>query len=206
MNATKLIVSLCSTAALVACSSQSATRAGPEATPVPMEGTTEAGVSRTRTGDADGLEKWTNINFSKKTPMTATLVYVDGETAKNCSMGDKEIFFAYDSAQVSGDAKKHLGMVADCLKKADSDVTVVGYADPRGTDSYNKDLGKSRAESVAEVLSTHGVAQSRIKTESKGEAGSVSNPAGWPTARRVEIRTGSAAMHDEDHDDDMSEG
>ncbi len=205
MNMKNWILSLCVPAALLACSSSSAHRSGPNATPVPTDRAgdgpspvadgsgTEVGVHRERTGDADGLETWTNINFSKKTPMTASLVHVDAETAQACAMSEGEVYFAYDSAQVDSAAEAKLQRVADCLKKEGAAISVVGYADPRGSDTYNTELGMSRAESVARVLEQRGVPSDHVSTMSEGETGDVENPAGWPIARRVEIRTKNRA-------------
>ncbi|MEQ8279214.1 MAG: OmpA family protein [Deltaproteobacteria bacterium] len=204
MNTKHILLSLCVPATMIACSS-SATRSGPSATPVPTERAgdgpspvadgsgTHVGVKSNRTGDADGIEKWTNINYSKKTPMTASLVRVDAETAKACNLGEQEIYFAYDSANVEGFAADKLSAIADCLKKDDGMIEVIGYTDPRGSDTYNEELGMSRAQSVANVLEANGVPSKRLTTDSKGESGTLENPAGWPIARRVEIRANGEA-------------
>ena len=54
---------------------------------------------------------------------------------------------------------------------------------------YNKQLGKSRAESVADDLKQKGVKKARTQAESKGEAAAAeNNPWHWPLDRRVTIR------------------
>lgn len=65
---------------------------------------------------------------------------------------------------------------------------MVGHTDPRGSDRYNDELGRSRAESVREYLVFHGVGPDTVEFLSMGEAGAdESSPAEWPYDRRVDI-------------------
>jgi outer membrane protein OmpA-like peptidoglycan-associated protein len=79
-------------------------------------------------------------------------------------------------------------------------VRIAGYADARGSDSYNDALSLRRAESVAAVLCSAGVPRERIlleahgKTEASAADGDVD---GWALDRRVTVRLqrpGSAAV------------
>jgi outer membrane protein OmpA-like peptidoglycan-associated protein len=52
----------------------------------------------------------------------------------------------------------------------------VGHTDADGDDKYNFDLSKKRAESVKQnLVKEFGIAESRIKTDGKGEPDPVSN-------------------------------
>jgi outer membrane protein OmpA-like peptidoglycan-associated protein len=70
-------------------------------------------------------------------------------------------------------------------------VRIAGYADARGSDAYNDALSLRRAESVAAVLCSAGVARERIlieahgKTEASAADGDVD---GWALDRRVTVR------------------
>jgi peptidoglycan-associated lipoprotein len=54
-------------------------------------------------------------------------------------------------------------------------VTIEGFADPAGSQSYNMDLSKRRADAVAAYLSQAGLGSVTIKTIGYGEARQV-NP------------------------------
>jgi OOP family OmpA-OmpF porin len=95
---------------------------------------------------------------------------------------DKDkVKFLYD-----GDIEK----VANLLKAyPKTDVELDGHTDSIGTDEYNMDLGKRRAESVKRYLvEKFGIDASRISTKSLGESMPVSTndtPAGRQNNRRV---------------------
>jgi len=63
-----------------------------------------------------------------------------------------------------------LGALAASLPQAQ--VSVAGFADPRGSDAYNDELSLRRAQNVAAVLASAGVPRERIRIEAhgKGEA------------------------------------
>jgi peptidoglycan-associated lipoprotein len=80
------------------------------------------------------------------------------------------VFFAYDSAELSEDAKKTLDNQVAWLKSDDKiTVTVEGHCDERGTREYNIALGERRANSAKNYLVKNGIAEARIKTISYGK-------------------------------------
>lgn len=80
------------------------------------------------------------------------------------------VFFAYDSSELSDDAKKILDTQALWLKSdASVKVTVEGHCDERGTREYNIALGDKRANAAKNYLVSGGVETSRIKTVSYGK-------------------------------------
>lgn len=118
-----------------------------------------------------------------------TEVSIDVYLIKTCSLDEVKVYFPFDSANPIGGQNK-LQKLADCVTKGalkDQKLTVTGYADPRGTEQYNQKLGKSRAESIADVLASAGVPRSRMSIESEGEQQASSTKSEWPTDRRVEI-------------------
>jgi OOP family OmpA-OmpF porin len=69
-------------------------------------------------------------------------------------------------------------------------ITITGYTDSVGSVEYNMKLGMARAMSVKSYLAAHGVADSRMAADSKGEADPVapnSTAAGRALNRRVVI-------------------
>jgi outer membrane protein OmpA-like peptidoglycan-associated protein len=75
---------------------------------------------------------------------------------RQCSLS--AIFFEFDSADLTPEAKEWLDYNADCLKaQALPSLFIEGHADARGDTAYNADLSRRRAESVAAYLSQRGV-------------------------------------------------
>ncbi|MBU6338923.1 MAG: peptidoglycan-associated lipoprotein Pal [Rickettsiales bacterium] len=80
------------------------------------------------------------------------------------------VFFAYDSSELSDDAKKILDVQTEWLKSDPSiKVTVEGHCDERGTREYNIALGDRRANAAKSYLVKNGVGTARITTISYGK-------------------------------------
>ncbi len=91
---------------------------------------------------------------------TGILSNIDGE----------QVFFAFDSAEISDASADHLDAQAIYLKKhPDVKITVQGRCDERGTTEYNLALGAFRAGNAAHVLTSNGIEPERIKTVSYGK-------------------------------------
>lgn len=124
--------------------------------------------------------------------MTMSGVYIDPELARACNMAAPKAFFEFDSAAVEGADNSGLTALATCVSSGPlkgRTLELIGHADPRGTDAYNKELGKSRADSVMEFLGAEGLASDRMTTRSEGEQGAdATDSDGWPYDRRVDIR------------------
>lgn len=83
--------------------------------------------------------------------------------------GDR-VFFAYDSSELSAEARATLSKQAQWLRNFPRvDVTVEGHCDERGTREYNLALGERRASAVKNYLISQGVPASRMKTISYGK-------------------------------------
>jgi peptidoglycan-associated lipoprotein len=81
-----------------------------------------------------------------------------------------QVFFAFDSAKISDDARDDLESQALYLKKnPDVNVTIQGRCDERGSTEYNLALGALRAGNAAHVLIHNGIEPKRIKTISYGK-------------------------------------
>lgn len=82
-----------------------------------------------------------------------------------------------------------LGALAAALP--DASVRIVGYADPRGSEHYNMELSRRRAQAVAEVLAMSGIDPQRLIVEARGKTEAQSTPGaadGNALDRRVSVR------------------
>ncbi len=92
-----------------------------------------------------------------------------------CARAPKELegqqaFFAFDSAEISSDARKNLQGQALYMKKhPDINITLQGRCDERGSTDYNLALGALRAGNAAHVMIYEGIEPERIKTISYGK-------------------------------------
>jgi outer membrane protein OmpA-like peptidoglycan-associated protein len=102
-----------------------------------------------------------------------------------------KVLFAFDSAELTSDAKSQLNEVATRLSDAATvSVKVVGHTDSVGSDTYNQGLSERRARSAADYLISQGVSAGKVTTEGLGESQPVADngtDAGRAQNRRVEI-------------------
>ncbi len=83
--------------------------------------------------------------------------------------GDR-VYFAFDSAELTPEARATLEKQAEWLKHhAQVRVIIEGHADERGTREYNLALGERRANAVKNYLVALGIAPERIETISYGK-------------------------------------
>ena len=109
----------------------------------------------------------------------------------------RPIFFEFDKATLTREAKNELDKVAELLKQNKAvQVDLVGYADPLGNQQYNINLSKKRAKSALDYLSQKGIDMERMTSTGKGETNFIAvnkkpdgtdNPEGRRYNRRVEI-------------------
>ena len=99
------------------------------------------------------------------------------------------VFFGFDSAELSSEAKTTLDNQSSFLNLNPTLVVVVeGHADERGTREYNLALGDRRAVAVRDYLLAKGLNAARVRTVSYGkERPSVSGSAenSWAQNRRA---------------------
>ena len=102
----------------------------------------------------------------------------------------KDIFFAYDHADIRGDEKSILEADAQFLAAhPDWQLTIEGHCDERGSEDYNMALGQDRAKQVMDALLRQGVSGSAVKLISLGKerpfCSSANNEACWSQNRRA---------------------
>ena len=103
---------------------------------------------------------------------------------------DKTIYFEFDSALLSSQAREILISQADYLRSnANVRLTLEGHCDERGTEAYNIALGQRRADAVKTFLMDMGIPTDRLTTISYGEERPAvigRNESAWAQNRRVQ--------------------
>ena len=88
----------------------------------------------------------------------------------------KEILFGTDSARINKASAAKLDKVYGLISSVDNVIFVVeGYADSRGSDSYNLYLSERRAESAKTYLVGKGFDANRLETIGQGEKNPIAN-------------------------------
>ena len=100
----------------------------------------------------------------------------------------KDVYFDYDSYDISADAKQTIAADAQALNsRPNMKVKIEGHCDERGSTEYNLALGDKRASAVKDALVAAGVSASRIVTTTLGKEQpqcTESNEACWQRNRR----------------------
>ena len=94
---------------------------------------------------------------------------------------------SYQSDELSSVIKK---FVEETKKIPNATFIVSGYADPDGTEAYNRELSEKRANEIKEELIKLGIKDSRITVNAFGESQSENlSPTDYSTMRKVEVKT-----------------
>ncbi len=102
------------------------------------------------------------------------------------------ILFAINKADLTGTSKGELNKLVNIMKQnSDVSIDVQGYTDSTGSDAINNPLSVSRAQSVANYLTSNGVQYAQMKNVngygSTNPVADNSTEAGRKQNRRVEI-------------------
>lgn len=108
----------------------------------------------------------------------------------------ENILFDYDSSELRSESKEAIEKLAQVADEIDDKITIIGHTDSKGSDEYNEELSKKRAQAVVTALVDAGVKESRLQAEGKGASEPVAknthsdgsdNPDGRQKNRRVEV-------------------
>lgn len=95
---------------------------------------------------------------------------LNGDSDSNSAGGLQTIYFAFDSASLTQEAKNILKVNAEYLKaQASVKVQIEGHCDERGGVQYNLALSERRAKSIKDFLAALGVKGNRITTIGYGK-------------------------------------
>lgn len=115
----------------------------------------------------------------------------DAQEGRNASnqFGLKDIFFNYDDATLSGEARGMLSNNAAIMNEMSSlKALIEGHCDERGTVEYNLALGQRRADATRNYLVNLGVDGMRLTARSLGEErpfASGDDESAWSQNRRA---------------------
>jgi len=101
------------------------------------------------------------------------------------------IQFEFDSSVLKTESYSILDRLSSELRSSGASVTLEGHASAEGTEAYNMQLSKDRANSVKTYLVNSGVAANKVNTVGYGEERPVASNAteeGRVINRRVEIK------------------
>jgi OOP family OmpA-OmpF porin len=105
------------------------------------------------------------------------------------TLGD--VLFEFNQSDLVPGAARNLDPLVTALQEnPEQNIEIEGHTDNIGSESYNIDLSKRRAESVKDYLLKHDIAAERVSTEGLGFAYPVASnntEAGRQQNRRVEI-------------------
>lgn len=108
------------------------------------------------------------------------------EPRESSMLTGDQIFFAFDSAELTGAGKGMLDEVATWVKaNPERSILVRGHADKSGGADYNLDLSSRRAQAVGAYLQSQGVGENQLILAAVGETMADLEPAG--ANRRVVI-------------------
>lgn len=92
------------------------------------------------------------------------------EQVATAASGLKDVFFAFDSWNITEEARQALSADAEWIKANPSTMLKIeGHCDERGTQAYNLVLGEKRAKAVRNYLAELGVVANRLAVVSYGK-------------------------------------
>ena len=192
-TAARVIAALLSVGALDAC------RKRPAPEPTPAAGTTQEAADRRR---ADSIFAVAGAQRRADSIASAAAAGGDAQRIQSelLSALGQRIYFDYDRDVLRDDAREILDAKAPILIANPAiSLLVTGHTDERGTAEYNLALGQRRAAQVKRYLTSKGVGESLVTTQSVGDAQPASDgtdDASYQQNRRAEfeVRNASGAL------------
>jgi outer membrane protein OmpA-like peptidoglycan-associated protein len=103
----------------------------------------------------------------------------------------EQVLFAYDRSDLNANAKTSLDKLrTTLLKYPETNITIIGHTDSKGTKQYNQTLSETRANTVANYTSQNGIDKNRLTEIGKGETDPIATndtEEGSASNRRVEF-------------------
>ncbi|MEF1230196.1 OmpA family protein [Vibrio fortis] len=127
-------------------------------------------ISDLRDDDKDGV-----VNARDLCPGTPTASQVDndgcGETVRSQEVRQLRILFAHDSFEIDPIFSDQITTMAEFLKKyKTASIEIQGYASKVGSNEYNLELSKKRANEVQSEILQNGIAADRVRIVGFGES------------------------------------
>lgn len=177
-----IVLALLATVAFAGCS-----KAKPATTPKTVTTTETSTPAATKAADKAAVVK-DDQKVSQGLALSGDLIAACGIKSEP----DADPKFDYDKDELSPADRKVLDQVAVCLTTGPlkgKNVTLIGRADPRGTEEYNLGLGSRRSNTVGAYLTRSGVAPAQLGATTRGAIDATgTDEAGWAKDRRVDIQ------------------
>ena len=98
------------------------------------------------------------------------------------------VAFGYNEFELSANSTGAVDRNAECIKKNNRPVNLIGRTDPRGTPEYNLALSDKRAQAVKRRMVTLGVADDKVYPVPRGETeANGTDESSWEHDRRVDV-------------------
>ena len=134
----------------------------------PSESTTYRLVAKNDSGTKEATARIT-VTPAATPPPTASSTSSESD-AQMFSQNIKDVFFAYDSYEISPQAESAIQADAKFLQQHPNLTFLIeGHCDERGSIEYNIALGQYRADAAKQALSQQGVSATRMRTISYGK-------------------------------------
>jgi peptidoglycan-associated lipoprotein len=129
-----------------------------------------------------------------KEPPPPPSVVVSKDIRDACGLAEPEAYFDYKSSKLRQQDQTFLKSLAHCFSAGPlrkKEIHLVGHTDPRGSESYNHELGQQRANNVKTAMLNLGLPSSQIVTSSRGKRDAAGHDdVSWARDRRVEAKLG----------------
>lgn len=94
-----------------------------------------------------------------------------GTTAGATGQETTRVFFAFDQAQLTADARTQLDRIAEAYRQTPgAGLTLAGFTDTMGARPYNQQLSEQRAAAVRDYLIGRGVPAAEIEIDARGQS------------------------------------
>jgi peptidoglycan-associated lipoprotein len=135
----------------------------------------------------------------QKDQQVSTNVALSGDLVAMCGIKPNAAApnpkFDYNKDELTPDDRDVLNQLATCLTTGalkGKAVSLIGRADPRGTEEYNLGLGSRRASQVGGYLQRLGVQQTQLAVTTRGALDATgTDETGWRQDRRVDVQLSS---------------
>ncbi|MDH1602187.1 MULTISPECIES: OmpA family protein [unclassified Empedobacter] len=159
----------------------------PDSAPGAVVDTKGVTIDHNGNGIPDNIEEYIKQNAGGNTTIVNDADFLE----QMINSGIINVYFDYNSDKPYQQSVGGIKFVSEYLKaKPNAQIDILGYADPVGSDSYNKDLSRRRAENVKAILVSQGANASQLTTVGEGEDKEFKNSqvSSHQLARRVVFR------------------
>ena len=99
------------------------------------------------------------------------------------------VYFGYNEFELSGSTGAVVDKNAECVKRNNRGVNLVGHTDPRGTPEYNLALADKRAQAVKRRMTNLGIPEDKVIPVPRGEIDAQgTDESSWERDRRVDVQ------------------